>query len=90
MPVKDYECEIGTGKAAPICCHNPSYGPPETPIIEKAIAKSVDLDHAAQIHDGEWLSKSLLSDKPHQENVTGISDSVWRFCVNYIPLNAVT
>ena len=26
----------------------------------------------------------------HQENVTDIEDFVWRFCVNYIALNAVT
>ena len=38
MPVKDYECEIDTGNARPIACKNPTFGPLETPIIEKAIA----------------------------------------------------
>ena len=42
------------------------------------------------IHDGQWLSKPLLAAKPHQENVTDIENFVWRFCVNYIPLNSVT
>ena len=58
--------------------------------MEKAIAKLVELGHMGQIHDGEWLSKPLLTAKPHQENVTNIEDFVWRFCVNYIALNAVT
>ena len=90
IPVKDYECEIDTGNAAPIRCKNPTFGPHETPIIEQAIAKLVELKLADQIHDGEWLSKPLLAAKPHQENVTDIADFVWRFCVNYIRLNAVT
>jgi hypothetical protein len=39
---------------------------------------------------GPWLSKAVLAPKPHQEHVTDIADFVWRFCVNYRPLNAVT
>ena len=57
--------------------------------MEKAIAKLVELGHVGQIHDGEWLSKPLFAAKPRKENVTDIADFVWRFCVNYIPLNAV-
>ena len=90
LPVKDYECEIDTGNARPIACKNPTFGPREQPIIEKAIAKLVELGHVKQIHDSAWLSKPLLAPKPHQENVTNIDNFVWRFCVNYIPLNSVT
>ena len=43
-----------------------------------------------QIHDGEWLSKPLLAAKSDQGNVNDIADFVWRFCVNYIALNAFT
>ena len=89
-PVKDYECEIDTGDAKPMRCRNPNFGPLETPLIEKAIAKLVELTHVSPIHDGQWLSKPLLAAKPHQENVTDIANFVWRFCVNYIALNAVT
>ena len=89
-PVKDYECEIDTGDAKSIRCRNPRFGPLETPLIKKAIAKLVDLGHVIPIHDGQWLSKPLLAAKPHQENVTDIENFVWRFCVNYIPLNSVT
>jgi hypothetical protein len=32
----------------------------------------------------------LLAAKPHQEHISNIDEFVWRFCVNYIPLNQVT
>ena len=66
-PVRNYECEIDTGAARPIACRNAKFGPRETPIIEKAISKLLDLGHIEQIHDGAWLSKPLLAPKPHQE-----------------------
>ena len=90
IPVKDYECVIDTGSAAPIAVKKINYGPRETPIMRKCVAKLEELGHISQIHDGPWLFKALLAAKPHQEHVTNIEDFVWRFCVNYIPLNSVT
>ena len=89
-PVKYYECEIDTGNYRPIRCRNPTFGPLETPLIGKATAKLVGLGHADHIYHGEWISRTLLSANPHQENITDIEDFVWRFCVNYIALNSVT
>ena len=89
-PVKDYECEIYTRNDRPIRCRNPNFGPLETPLIEKAIAKLVEIGHAKHIYHGEWLSKPLLTAKTNQENSTEIEDFVWRFCVNYIALNSIT
>ncbi len=43
-----------------------------------------------QITDGSWLFMALLAAKSHQEHVRSIDEFVWRFCVNYIPLNAIT
>ena len=85
-PVKDYLCEIDTGNARPIRCRNPAFGPLETPIMEKAIAKLVEHGHVIQIHDGEWLSKPLLAPKPHQESVANLETYVWRFCVNFLSM----
>jgi hypothetical protein len=48
------------------------------------------LGQIIQIHDGRWLFKALLAAKPHQEHISNIDEFVWRFCVNYIPLNQVT
>jgi hypothetical protein len=32
----------------------------------------------------------IVRPKPHQEHLCNIEDFVWRFCVNFIPLNQVT
>jgi hypothetical protein len=37
-----------------------------------------------------WLFKAVLAPKPHQEHICDNNDFVWRFCVNYFPLNSVT
>ena len=89
-PVKYYECEIDTGNDRSIRFRNPTFGPLETPLIEKAIAKLVEIGHAKHIYHGECLSKPLLTAKPHQENTTDIEDFVWRFCADYIAINSVT
>ena len=39
---------------------------------------------------GPWGSMIVLAPKPHQEHVTDINDFVWRMCVSYRKLNAVT
>ncbi len=90
VPVRNYECVIDTGKAPPIAIKKIQYGPKEIPIMRKAIAALEKVGHIRQIHDGRWLFKAILAPKPHQEHVNDIDDFVWRFCVNYVPLNAVT
>lgn len=90
IPVKDYECEIDTGTAAPIAVKGIKYGPYETPIMRKCVATLQKLGHISQTRFGAWLFKALLAPKPHQEHISDIDDFVWLFCVNYIPLNAVT
>ena len=90
VPVKDYVCHIDTGTARPIAVKKINYGPRETPIMRKCIAALAELKQVKQIERGEWLFKALLAAKPHQEHITHIENYVWHFCVNYIPLNAVT
>jgi hypothetical protein len=90
VPVKDYQCIIDTGSARPICIKKIHYGPCKTTIMRRCIASLAKLGHICQIHDGEWLFKAILARKPHQEHVSNINNFVWRFCVNYIPLNQVT
>jgi hypothetical protein len=58
--------------------------------MRKCIAALAKVGPIVQIHDGCWLFKALLAAKPHQEHVSNIDNFVWRFCVNYIPLNQVT
>ncbi len=90
VPVQNYECVIDTGNALPIAVKKILYGPKKTPIMRGCIAALETVGHIQQIHDGHWLFKTLLAAKPHQEHVRDIDKFVWRFCVNYIPLNSVT
>ncbi len=66
------------------------YGPKETVIMHKSVAPLAKVGHIYQAHDGHWLFKALLAAKSHQEHISNIDYFVWRFCVNYIPLNQVT
>ncbi len=74
----------------PIAAKKIMYGPKELVIMCKSIATLAKVGHIHQIHDNQWLFKALLVAKPHQEHISNIDDFVWRFCVNYIPLNQVT
>jgi hypothetical protein len=90
VPVKNYECVIDTGSARPIAVKNILYGELEIKYMRKCIEALAKVGHIRQITDGSWLFKALLAPKPHQEHIKNIDDFVWRFCVNYIPLNGVT
>jgi hypothetical protein len=89
-PVRHYQCIIDTGSASPIAVKKIHYSPRETEIMRRSIAALKKVGQISQIHDGQWLFKALLAPKPHQEHISNIADFVWRFCVNYIPLNQVT
>jgi hypothetical protein len=89
MPVRNYECIIDTGTAAPIAIKKIPYGPREILIMQRCIAALAKVGQIRQIHDSQWLFKTLLAWKPHQEHVCNINDFVWRFCVNYILLNQI-
>ena len=87
---KNYECVIDTGTARPISVKKILYGERETVIIRKCITALAKVGHIVQTTEGEWMFKALLAAKPHQEHIRCIDEFVWRFCVNFIPLNSVT
>ncbi len=89
VSVKDYSCVINTGSAKPIAIRKIHYGPRKIPIMRQCIANLAKLNYISQVHNGKWLFKALLAPKPHQEHIMSI-DIVWRFCINYIPLNQIT
>jgi len=90
VPVRNYECVIDTGDAHPITVKKIMYGPNELPIMRKAVVALEKVGQIRQITDRRWLFKAVLAPKPHQEHVRHIEDFVWRFCVNYVPLNSGT
>ena len=58
--------------------------------MRRCISALAKVGHIRQITDWRWLFKALLAAQPHQEHIRNIKDFIWRFCVNYIPLNGVT
>jgi hypothetical protein len=88
--VRGYQCAIDTRNAKPIAAKKIMYNPRKTVIMRKSIAALAKVGHIRQVYDSQSLFKALLAAKPHQEHVSNIEDFVWRFCVNYIPLNQVT
>ncbi len=90
VPVRHYRCILDTGSIAPIDVKKIHYGPQEIPIMHCSIAALEKVGQISQIHVAQWLFKALLAPKPHQEHISDITDFVWQFCMNYIPLNQVT
>jgi hypothetical protein len=88
--MRGYQCMIDTRNVKPIIVKKIMYGPKESVIMRKSIATLAKVDRIRQINDGQWLFKALLAAKPHQEHISNIEDFVWRFFVDYIPLNQVT
>ena len=70
-------------------CKQPNYGPHESKIIMTHIQALLDNNWIEEC-EGPWGSLIVLAPKPHQEHVTDINDFVWRMCVSYRNLNAVT
>ena len=87
-PMRGFSFQIDTGDHPPICCKQPRYGPHESEIMRKLVAK---LDENGVVEDDEGPLGALvvLAAKPHQENVPW-HEYQWRLCVSYRRLNQVT
>ena len=84
-----YEFGIDTGNAKPVCCRKPSYGPYEAEIIMTFVRQLLNNEWISRC-EGPWGSQIVLAQKPHQEHITSIEEFIWRMCVSYRALNAVT
>ena len=60
------------------------------PCCNEAVGKSFGGSKWRWLLDAISGYNQILAPKPHQKNVTDISNFVWRFCVNYVGLNSVT
>ena len=89
-PVIGYEFCIDTGTSPPIACRRQKYGINEAKIIEEQAAILRQNNWTRSCPNGGYCSLIVLAPKPHQESVTNILDFVWRMCVSYRGLNAVT
>ena len=90
-PVLDYEFCIDTGDAKPVACRPPRYGIHESQIIDEQLTDLLARGWISRFPQlTGWLSMIVLAPKPHQEHITNIVDFIWRLCVSYRGLNAVT
>jgi hypothetical protein len=88
-PILGYEFGIDTGSAKPVCCRKKQYGPYESSIIMKQVKSLLDNDWIYEC-EGPWGSLIVLAPKPHQEHIDDINKFIWRMCVSYRQLNAIT
>ena len=86
--IRGAQFHVDTGEVPPICVKPPRYGPHESRIINDLITK-LEKNGIIEDDDGPWGAPIVLAAKPHQEHVHW-SKYVWRLCVSYRKLNAVT
>ena len=89
-PVLHYEFCIDTGTSCAVACKRQRYGRHEAKIIVDQVQILRDNGWTRSCPSGGWCSTIVLAPKPHQEKVTNILDFIWRLCVSYRGLNAVT
>ena len=86
--MRGYKFNIDTGTAKPVCCKAPRYGPHEARVITRLADKLVEINKAEQDF-GPYGALVVLAAKPHQGHVHW-SEYIWRLCVSYRLLNAIT
>jgi hypothetical protein len=79
---------VDTGTATPISVKPPRYGPHETRVIEDLIEK-LEKNGIIEDDDGPWGAPIVLAAKANQEHLHW-SQYVWRLCVSYRKINAIT
>mmetsp|Transcript_357 Transcript_357/g.524 ORF Transcript_357/g.524 Transcript_357/m.524 type:complete len:620 (-) Transcript_357:114-1973(-) len=87
-PILGYEFNIDTGTIQPVCCKQPRYGPHESRVMTKLVTQ---LESKGLVEDdfGPWGAQVVLAAKPNQGHVHW-TQYIFRLCVSYRKLNAVT
>ena len=86
--IRGAQFHVDTGTTSPVCVKPPRYGPHEARVINKLIEK-LEENGLIEDDDGPWGAMIVLAAKPNQEHVHW-SQYIWRLCVSYRKLNAVT
>jgi hypothetical protein len=86
--IRGFEFNIDTGAMKPICCQLPRYGTHESAVILK-LADQLEKNGFIEDDEGPWGALVVLAGKPNQEHLPWW-DYVFRLCVSYRKLNAVT
>jgi RNase H-like domain found in reverse transcriptase/Integrase zinc binding domain/Reverse transcriptase (RNA-dependent DNA polymerase) len=86
--IRGVKFHVDTGDAEPICVKSPRYGPHESRVISSLLEK-LEQNGLIEDDDGPWGAIIVLAAKPNQEHVHW-SQYIWRLCVSYRKLNAIT
>jgi len=86
--IRGVQFHVDTGEIEPVCTKPPRYGPHETRVINDLLEK-LEKNGLIEDDDGPWGAPIVLAAKPNQEHVHW-SQYVWRLCVSYRKINAVT
>jgi hypothetical protein len=86
--VRGVKFHIDTGQSPPICCKQREYGAHESRVITK-LCKEMEKNGFIEDDDGPWGSRVVLAQKPDQGHKHW-TEYIWRLCVSYRPLNAIT
>ena len=84
-----YELAIDAGDSKPVCWKKPAYVPYEYKIVMDQVQKLLANGSIKQCHL-PWGSIIVLAAKPHQKHVLQINGFIWRMCVSYWRLHAIT
>src|SRR5210317_831761 len=87
-PILGYLLHVDTGTSKPITCKQPRYGPHESRVIVK-LSKALEQKDLIEDDDGPWGAQVVLASKPNQGHVHW-SQYIFRLCVSYRQLNAIT
>jgi hypothetical protein len=86
--IRGVSFHVDTGEATPICTKSPRYGPHESRVINELVEK-LEKNGLVEDDDGPWGALIVLAAKANQEHVHW-SQYIWRLCVSYRKLNAMT
>ena len=86
--IRGYEFSIDIGTNQPVCCKQPRYGPHEAAVINELIEKLANQGLIEQ-DTGPYGAMVVLAAKPNQGHKHW-SEYIFRLCVSYRKLNAVT
>jgi len=87
-PVRGFEFNIDTGPCKPIAVKDQRYGAHEAYHITRH-ALILYKKHVVEQDWGPWAFRCVLAPKPGQDHLTWF-DYVFRLCINYRMLNAIT
>ena len=84
-----YKLSIDKGNAKPVVWKKPQYGQYKYKILIDQ-SQALLINARIEKYGGPWGISIFLASKLHHEHTQNIDDLIWRMCVSYGKLNAIT